>query len=87
MPSSDNTLQAIIPYYDWESDRFLVNPLFKTPTNLQKNVIKSALNNRYLVLKGTNKTVGVDLKKRYKVDLPADVQNLDVKKIIKWMEK
>jgi len=87
LPSSDNTEQAILPYYDWEEERFLINPLFASPTQLQQNVIKSALNNRYLVLEGTEKTIGVDLKKRYKVDLPADVQNLEVKKIVEWMEK
>ena len=87
LASSGNTFQAIIPYYDWEEERFLINPLFTSPTNLQKNIIKSALNNRYLVLKGTKKMIGVDLKKRYKVDLPADIQNLAMKKIIEWMEK
>jgi len=87
LSSSDNTLQAILPYYDWEAERFLINPLFNAPTQLQKNVIKSALNNRYLVLKGSEKTIGVDMKKRFKVDLPPDIQRQEVKKIIEWMEK
>ena len=85
LPSSDNSMQAIIPYYDWEEERFLINPLFKTPTQIQKNVIKSALNNRYLVLKGVEKTIGVDLKKRIKVALPSSIQTQEMKKIVEWM--
>lgn len=87
--SKDNKVQAIAPNYDWEEEVFSINPIFSEPLILQKNIIKSALNNRYIVLKSDlpKNSVAIDLKDRKVVELPTSIQGMTTKEIITWMRK
>jgi len=81
--ASEDKVQAIIPTYDWEADRFKINPLFKEPINLQKEVIYKKSNNQYLVLRDADSKQGIaiDLKARKKIDLPTTIQLQQPKEI------
>ena len=79
----EDKIQAIIPTYDWEEDRFEVNPLFKEPIALQKTSSSNKLTNPYLVLRNADSKHGIaiDLNGRKMIDLPVAVQQQQNKEI------
>jgi len=88
LPSPNNKIQAILPRYDWEEEDLSINTTFPKPVTIQTNIIKSPLNNQYIVLKTTepNGAIGLDLKTGKKVVLPKDLHNKGVQGIIGWMK-
>ena len=74
--ASKDKIQAIMPTYNWEEDRFEINPLFKEPIALEKKLSPNKLNSPYVVLRDTDSNIGIaiDLKARKKIDLPPTVQ-------------
>lgn len=72
----EDKVQAIIPTFDWEEDRFEINPLFKEPIALEKKAPSEKINNPYVVLRDMDAKLGIaiDLKIRKKIDLPATIQ-------------
>jgi len=88
IPSTNNNVQAILPKYDWEKEKFTINPVFPAPVLLQPNLLKRALNKQYLVLKTVDAKggIGIDLKSGNKVVLPDNLQHKSVQDIIAWME-
>lgn len=81
--------QAIVPSYDIEKDQFSVNALLDQPGALNKNVMETAKNNRYLVLRMADAAapaVAVDMLKRRRVDLPADKATAKTQEIVAWMK-
>jgi hypothetical protein len=89
LPSAQNKYQAIMPQYDWDEEKFSVNPLFKEPVALNKKIQESALNNQYLVLRTKSKknALLIDLKNRINKQLPPELNNKPVKEILKWAKK
>ncbi len=87
--ASDNKMQAIIPTYNWEEDRFEINPIFKEPVLLQKEVESKKQNNAYLILRKStdNQAIAIDLKNRKKVGLPKDIQQRPSKEIEMYLRK
>ena len=85
---TNNKTQVILPKYDWEEEQLLVNPIYERPVSIQKNIIKSALNNRFLLLRSyePHAVIGVDLKTRKKEMIPADLQHKGVKEMVAWMK-
>jgi len=79
----EDKVQAIIPTYDWEEDRFEINPLFKEPIALQKMSSSNKLTNPYLVLRNADSKHGIaiDLNDRKMIDLPVAVQQQQNKEI------
>jgi hypothetical protein len=86
---SANAEQGIIPSYDRETGDFKVNPIFAQPIDVNTaQVNKSALNNRYLVMRDAgNQPVVVDLRNREQVKLPADMQSKPTQEILAWLRK
>ncbi|MCB0547277.1 MAG: hypothetical protein KDD19_06775 [Phaeodactylibacter sp.] len=87
---SQSGYQAIMPSYDYEGDKFSVNPAFEKPLALNTDVPKSARNNRFLVLRQANaeKTaLAFDLKARKTVALPANIASQQTQNILNWLKQ
>ncbi len=87
--ASGDKMQAIIPTYNWEDDRFEINPIFKEPVLLKKEALPTKQNNAYLVLRksDTNQAIAIDLKTRKKLNLPKDIQQNSSKEIEVFLKK
>ncbi len=87
--ASGDKMQAIIPTYNWEEDRFEINPIFKQPILLQKEVLSKKQNKEYLILRSAsdNQAIVIDLKNRKKLELPVDIQQKQSKDIEVYLEK
>ncbi len=86
-PFPEGKTQLAIPSYDYESDAFSINPFFEEPQAINTNLGSNVRNNRFLVLsrQGQEGSIAVDMSKRIRVDLPAEVENQSVQNILKWV--
>ena len=86
LPSNNEKFQAILPEYDWEEETFRINPIFDKPLAISTDVQKSALNNRYLVLRELvgNSALLVDMKAKKNRQLPASLMEKNTKEILTW---
>jgi len=86
LTSENKNAQAILPNYDWEEEIFSINPIFKTPVPINRDVQKSALNNQFLVLRQTDgkNALLVDMKARKNKTLPKELLNKTTKEILTW---
>ncbi|MFN7118413.1 MAG: hypothetical protein ACK4TA_16570 [Saprospiraceae bacterium] len=85
-----NAEQGIMPSYDRETGEFKVNTIFDQPIDINTaQVNKSALNNRYIVLRNTadNTAYAVDLQAQKRIDLPADIAAKPTQEILSWVRK
>lgn len=87
--ASGDKMQAIIPTYNWEEDRFEINPIFKQPVLLKKEIQSKRQNNAYLILRKSeaNQAIAIDLKTRKKLNLPKDIQQKSSKEIDIFLRK
>jgi len=88
LESNGNESQALIPSYDFTEREFDINPLFEEPLALNTQVQKSALNNRYLVLRRQNQersAVVIDMETQKRIDLPADIATQQTQAILDWV--
>lgn len=88
LKSEGEEYQALVPDYNMNERKFAVNPLFEEPIALNTQVQKSALNNRYLVLRQQNpeKTaVVIDLEKKERVTLPANIATQGTQEVLAWV--
>ncbi len=80
--------QALVPSYDFTERTFDVNPLFEQPLALNMQVPKSALNNRYLVLRQENTertAIVIDMETKKRIELPADIATQQTQAILDWV--
>ncbi len=89
LPSDRKKHQVILPEYDWEEETFSINPLLKKPIALSQEISKSALDNRFIVLRQqkNNHAIAVDMQKRINLPLSDDIKNKNTKKILEWLKK
>lgn len=86
--NGENTYQAISPNYDYDNFQFQVNPLFKTPKNVNISIPKKDRGNRFIVLKMKDKNVfAVDMEAQKNVDLPNQIKNKTTQEILTWLKK
>ena len=87
--SNGHKTQAILPQYDWDQEQFSIHPIFTEPIDLEKNIVKSALNNRFIVLRSKQKdqVVAIDLKTAKEVPLSKEQQHMKTQEIVAWMKK
>jgi hypothetical protein len=86
--NGENTYQAIAPNYDYDNFQFQVNPLFKTPKNVNVAIPKKDRGNRFIVLKMKDKNVfAVDMEAQKNVDLPNQIKNKTTQEILTWLKK
>lgn len=88
--SSQGANQAIAPSYDANTGTFTVNPLFSEPLQLKTETQRRALNNRYLVLRksdSSNAAVAIDVEKRKRIELPADVAAKTTQEVLAWIRQ
>jgi hypothetical protein len=86
--NGENTYQAIAPNYDYNNFQFQVNPLFKTPKNVNVAIPKKDRGNRFIVLKMKDKNVfAVDMEAQKNVDLPNQIKNKTTQEILTWLKK
>lgn len=86
----EGAYQAISPTYDANTGAFKVNALFDAPLELSVEVQRSAQNNRYLVLRtadGSNTAVAIDVSKRERINLPADVAAKPTQEVLAWVRQ
>ena len=82
-----NTYQAISPSYDYDNFKLQVNPLFKTPKNLDISIPKKDRDNRFIVLKMKDKSVfAVDMETQKNVALPDQIKNKTTQEILNWLK-
>lgn len=79
--------QAIMPRYDAENDKFILQPVFQSLTPVNADLPKGAKNNRYVILrKEENKiAVAIDMQNQAEAPLPEDVAAKNTKEILKWL--
>ena len=89
LPSGKQQYQAILPDYDWENETFSINPLFKKPVDLSQEISKSALDNRFIVLRQlkNNQAVAIDMQKKINFPMPDDIKVKSTKEILSWLRK
>ncbi len=87
--SKGNKTQVILPQYDWDTEQFSIRPIFPEPVELEQNLVKSALNNRFIVLRTKQKdqVVAIDLKTAKEVALSKELQQKKTQEIVAWMKK
>lgn len=78
--------QAIVPSFDPDSSKFAINPLLAQPQELLTETVRSAKNNRYVVIRKAtdNKALAVDLLRCKPLDLPDEVALKPVQEVLKW---
>ena len=87
--SKGNKTQVILPEYDWDTEQFSIRPIFPEPVELEQNIVKSALNNRFMVLrtKQNDKVIAIDLKTAKEVALSVELQQKKIQEIVAWMKQ
>jgi len=87
--SKGNKTQAILPQYDWDTEQFSIHPVFTEPVNLDKNIVKSALNNRFIILRTQqqDQVVAIDMKAAKEIPLSKELQTKKTSEIVDWMKK
>ena len=81
--------QGIMPIYNVDEGKFILNPIFETAQNISLNLPKNVRNNKQLVLRNADnadKAYAIDLEKRKLVNLPQDIATKKTQEIIKWMK-
>ncbi|MFK8004742.1 MAG: hypothetical protein AB8H03_00160 [Saprospiraceae bacterium] len=82
-----NTFQAISPNYDYDNFKFQVNPLFKTPKNMNISIPKKDRDNRFIVLKMKDKNIfAVDMETQKNVALPDQIKSKTTQQILNWLK-
>lgn len=91
LESESGKFQAFIPSYARETDVFNINPLFQEPVSLSGQIPRSARNNRFIVLNQTAPEgptpIAIDMQKRIRVELPADISDQKTQDILKWLRE
>lgn len=84
---NENTYQAISPSYDYDNFKFMVNPLFETPQNVNISIPQKAQNNRFIILKSKDKNVfAVDMATQKNVALPEQIKSKSNQDILTWLK-
>lgn len=86
--STGQGVQGMVPVYDFDEDRFRLQPLFAQPTRLSLNVAESARNNRFLVMRQEGNAAqpyAIDLLAGELVELPANVRGQATQEILSWL--
>lgn len=88
-PFPEGKTQLALPDYTYESDVFSINPMFEEPQAITTQLGSNVRNNRFLVLprQGQGGAIGIDMHKKTRVALPAEVENQPVQSILKWMRE
>lgn len=88
LPTKDG-YQGIMPNYNFNEGKFILNPIFETAQNISLNVPKNVRNNEHLVLRSAddqNQIYAIDLGKRELVKLPSEIVNQKTQAILKWIK-
>lgn len=86
---SDRGAQVILPTFNRRDRLFRINPVFEQPVALDPQTVATAQDNRFLLLRendGNERAIVIDLKKRERADLPADIERKGNEDILDWME-
>ena len=84
-----NGHQGIMPTYNFDEDKFILNPIFETAQNISLNIPKNVRNNEQLVLRNADdqsKVYAIDMGKRQLLELPSEIVNQKTQAILKWMK-
>lgn len=82
-----DTYQAISPSYDYNKFKLQINPLFEAPKNVDISIPKKDQDNRFIVLKMTDKNIfAVDMKTQKNVALPDQIKNKTTQEILNWLK-
>jgi hypothetical protein len=87
--NGDNKQQIVVPDYDIQANTFAINPMLAEAEAISQQVNKSALDNRYIVLRLKDEArtpVAIDMETGQRVELPEDMQSKTTKEIIDWMK-
>lgn len=90
LPSEGDSVQLLIPHFDLNDGSFAINPLLDAPQPISQNIPRSALNNRFLVLRAKNdseRVYAVDLQERKRVELPAEMVGKPTQEILEYMRQ
>ncbi|MEM1326379.1 MAG: hypothetical protein AAGI23_10515 [Bacteroidota bacterium] len=91
LKSSDaDKQQIVVPDYDIQSNQFDVNPMLAEAAPVSQQINKSALDNRYIVLRLQDETrtpVAIDMQTSERIELPEDVKSKSTQEIIAWMKQ
>ncbi len=89
LPTKGEESQLIIPSFDFENDKFDINPLLKEPLSLDLNLAKNVRNNKVILLREKNEAktpLVIDLKKRKLIALPESIKQKKTSEILKWVK-
>ncbi len=88
LTSAGGKYQAIIPSYDYDAEKFKINPLFQVAKTIDANIPSNIQDNRFLILKEKESTIpiAIDMRAQASVDLPAEMQAAKTKAILEWLQ-
>lgn len=89
LPTDEGNEQLILPYFQFDGNEFIVNPLLDQPAKVNLTIAKSAKNNRFIVLRMNDdeKTpIAIDMKQYKAQVIPAEMLSKTTQDIIKWMK-
>ncbi|MFK8101233.1 MAG: hypothetical protein AB8G15_01860 [Saprospiraceae bacterium] len=89
LASAGGEYQAIIPSYDYEAEKFKINPLFQVGKTIDSNIPSNIQDNRFLILKekGNRTPIAIDMRAQIAVDLPAKMQAEKTKVVLEWLQR
>ncbi len=90
LPSEGDSVQLLIPHYDYSQNSFAINPLLDEPKPIAQAVPKSASNDRYVILRGTDgsdQVYAIDLVDRKRMELPSNVAGQSNAQILEFLRK
>ncbi|MEM0993354.1 MAG: hypothetical protein AAGI49_09985 [Bacteroidota bacterium] len=82
-------VQAVLPEYDLNKRRFSLNPLLEEAAEINQQINKNALNNRYIILRmqdGDRTPIAIDMETNKRVELPADIKTKPTQEILTWVK-
>ena len=92
LESKNQTYQAILPKFDYNTNDLTINPIFDEPLYINPQINPRYRNNRFQILREIisetqNNPIAVDMKTFNRVDLPAGIQKKQNTEIIEYLKQ
>lgn len=90
LKAQDDKQQIVLPNYDMREREFNINPVLEEPAAVSQQINKSALNNRYIVIRLQDEArtpIAIDLETSERLELPENMKSKSTQEIVQWMKE
>lgn len=88
LKASEGNEYAILPSYNPEDFSFELNMLTEEAAPISEQIMKSAQDNRYIVLRKEGEqrqVIAVDMKTKTRIELPTEMASKNAQEVLKWV--